>query len=88
MLIKTVRTQFWKKAAFSYVAIAAIVAVAFNANNNQVLLFALLPMAYLLWGTGSKCPNCHNKVQQIHAFFSIPWCPKACFTCGKNLSKR
>lgn len=88
MLIKTVRTQFWKKAAYSYAAIAAIVAVSVNAGNQQWLLWAALPLAYLLWGTGAKCPNCHNKVQQIHAVVRVPWCPKSCYTCGKNLSRR
>ncbi len=88
MLIKTVRKQYWKKAALSYLAIAAIFALAVTSKSDTFVLFAIIPFAYLIWGTGAKCPNCHNKVQQISGFLRIPWCPKSCYTCGKNLSRR
>jgi len=88
MLIKTVRRQFWKKAAISYAAVVIILVIANNVGNNQILLFTLLPIAYLLFGTGEKCPNCHNKVQKVRTWLSVPWCPKSCYTCGKNLSRR
>jgi|GEM_PF-4409458 len=88
MMMKTVRAQYWRKAILPIVALIGITAYGLYTGSNQFLLFNILPALYLLFGTGTKCNNCHNPVQQVHSFIYVPWCPKSCYTCGKNLSRR